>query len=98
MKDQCHDVFYFNASVSSGSQLINSLQENGLAKVIIIENMDKLRKNYLSSLHRLVDNGCIRQVQFRDFKMDNIKVFATVESLDKLTPQLRSRFMAYRIL
>ena len=62
--------------------------------------MDKLRKNYLSSLHVLLDNGRIRQVQTtkkRDSKMKNIKVFATVETLVKLNPQLMSRLLDYQI-
>jgi hypothetical protein len=98
IKDQCHDVFYFDALTTNGSKLINDLYNNRFAKVIIIVNIDKLRKNYLDSLSSYLDDGSIKQKsksKRNNFRMEGIKVFATAKNLEKFSPQLRSRSMEY---
>lgn len=98
IKEQCHDVFYFDASNTHGSKLIEELYNNRLAQVIIIDNIDKLRKNYLDSLHNYLDNGRINQnykEKKKDLQMKNIKIFATAQDMKKFSYALRSRFLDY---
>lgn len=100
IKEQCHDVFYFDASIADGSKLIDELYANRLARVIIVDNIDQLRKNYLDSLAGFLGEGRIAQFQktkSRDFSMQNIKVFATANDLKKFSPRLRTRFLIYKV-
>lgn len=99
LREQCHDVFYFEISASSSLFTLNEkLFNNRLAKLIIIKNLDKMKKNDLNTLSSFFDNGIIifnHLKERTEFKMENIKVFATVEKINKLSPQLISRFQEY---
>ncbi|MDN5845413.1 MAG: hypothetical protein L0H53_03970 [Candidatus Nitrosocosmicus sp.] len=100
IKEQCNDVFYFDASKTHGSKLIGELYSNRLSQVIIIDNIDELRKNYLDSLGGFLGEGRIAQFQktkSKDFMMQNIKVFATAENLKKFSSRLKTRFLIYKI-
>jgi replication-associated recombination protein RarA len=99
IQDSCNDVLFFDAATSSGAGLIELLHANQNAKVLVIDEIDKLKKNDLNCLLGLLNNGSIsKTLKNIDLKFTmNIKVIATSNSNAKLTPAIRSRFQEYAI-
>jgi hypothetical protein len=99
IKEKCNDVFYFDASINSGKNLIDKLYENKTSRVIVIEKIDKLQKNYQNSLRGFLDNGEIivtLKSKRMNFKIENAKVFATANDVKKIDP-VESRMLCYKI-
>lgn len=100
IQEKCNDVFYFDASNTTSAGLINQLYYNRKAKLIIIDEIDKLKRNDLSSLLGLLNDGRIiktlKEVKY-DFKIENIKIFATSNSLRNLSNPAKSRFQVYHL-
>jgi MoxR-like ATPase len=97
---KCNDTLYFDASNMSGAGLIQTLYENRKVKLIIIDEIDKLNKRDLACLLGLLNDGTVVKTLKNDrisFKMENVKVFATSNSVKKLSPPIRSRFQEYHI-
>ncbi len=100
IQEQCNDVFYFDASNTTSAGLIEELYVNRKARLIIIDELDKLKRNDLNSLLGLLNDGRIvktlKKMKY-NFKMENIKVFATSNSLGNLSKPARSRFQEYHL-
>lgn len=100
IKENCRDVIFFDAaSGSSGAGLINLLKNNKTAKVLIIDELDKLKRNDTNVILGLLNNGSVDK-DLKDesihFKM-NCKVFATSNSTKKLSPAFLSRMQVYNL-
>ena len=100
IQEKCNNVFYFDASNTTGAGLIEELYNNRRARLVIIDEIDKLRKNDMNSLLGLLNDGRIvkslKQIRY-DFKFENIKVFATSNSVISLSKPVRSRFQEYHL-
>jgi replication-associated recombination protein RarA len=99
IQEQCNDVCYFDAANTSGAGLIEVLYKNQKSKILIIDEIDKLKKNDLNSLLGLLNNGKIdknlKGITY-NFSM-NCKIFATSNSNTKLSKPVRSRFQEYHL-
>lgn len=97
---KCNNVFYFDAANTTSAGLIEDLYHDRSAKLVIIDEIDKLKRNDLNSLLGLLNDGRIVKVlkntQY-DFTLENVKVFATSNSLSSLSKPLRSRFQEYHL-
>jgi replication-associated recombination protein RarA len=99
IQEQCNDVCYFDAANTSGAGLIEVLYKNQKSKILIIDEIDKLKKNDLNSLLGLLNNGKIdknlKGITY-NFSM-NCKIFATSNSNTKLSKPVRSCFQEYHL-
>lgn len=97
---KCNNVFYFDAANTTSAGLIEELYQNRNARLIIIDEIDKLKRNDLSSLLGLLNDGRIvkvlKNVRY-DFTLENVKVFATSNSLVSFSKPIRSRFQEYHL-
>ncbi len=100
MQEKCNDVLYFDASNMSGAGFIEECYNNQKARLIIIDEADKLKKNDAECLLSICNNGhvvkTLKKVKY-DFWMKNVKIFMTTNNVGKLSKPMRSRFQEYRI-
>ena len=99
IQEQCNDVCYFDAANTSGAGLIEVLYNHQKMKILIIDEIDKLKKNDLNSLLGLLNNGKIDK-SLKNMKYNfsmNCKIFATSNSNTKLSKPMRSRFQEYHL-
>ncbi len=99
IQEKCNDVCYFDASNTTSAGFLEVLYEHQRAKVLIIDEVDKLRKNDLNSLLGPLNNGrvvkTLKEIRYNFFM--NCKVFATSNSNASLTKPMRSRFQEYHL-
>ncbi len=97
IQEKCNDVCYFDASNTTAAGFLEYINLHQKAKVLIIDEVDKLGKSDLNSLLGLLNNGRIvknLKKETYNFSM-NCKIFATSNSNTKLTKPMRSRFQEY---
>jgi replication-associated recombination protein RarA len=99
LQERCNDVCYFDAANTSGAGLIESLYNHQKMKILIIDEIDKLKKNDLNSLLGLLNNGKIdKSLKNMNYNFSmNCKIFATSNSNTKLSKPMRSRFQEYHL-
>jgi len=88
------DVIYFDAANMSGAGLIDTLINHKTAKVLVIDEIDKLNKKDMSCLLGLLANGIVVKTLKGNrisFQM-NCHIIATSNSTAKLTKPILSRF------
>ncbi len=100
IKENCRDVIFFDAAAgSTGAGLINLLKNNRSAKILVIDELDKLKKNDMNVALGLLNDGSVDK-DLKDesihFKM-NCKVFATSNSTKKLSKPFLSRMQVYNL-
>jgi len=95
--DQLKGWKYLDASTLSGRGFIEKLDMNRNAKVICLDEIDKLNRKDQACLYNFLDEH--RRVLYQtkdykvDFRMEKVKVIATCNSMDKLNKPLRSRWL-----
>lgn len=98
IKEGCRDVIYFDAaSGGTGAGLIQVLKMNRSAKILIIDEIDKMKKNDLAVILSLLNDGTVSKTlksEVINFKM-NVRIFATSNSSAKLSKPIKSRFEIY---
>jgi Holliday junction DNA helicase RuvB len=99
IQENCNDVCYFDASNISGPGFLDYLNLHQKSKVLIIDEVDKIKKNDLNSLLGLLNNGkVIKNVRGTTYSFTmNCKIFATSNSNANLTKPTRSRFQEYHL-
>lgn len=100
IKKNCRDVIFYDAAAgSTGAGLISLLKNNRQAKIVIIDEFDKLKKNDMNVVLGLLNDGSVDK-DLKDesihFKM-NCKVVATCNSVKKLSKPLLSRMQVYNM-
>lgn len=99
IRAKCKDVCFFDASTgSSGAGLIKVLENHKSIKVLIIDEIDKLKRNDQNVLLSLLNDGTLEKSlkeQTIKIGLKGLKVFATSNSSTKLSKALKSRFETY---
>jgi Holliday junction DNA helicase RuvB len=97
----CNKVIYYDASSgSTGAGLIRLLRQNLDANLLIIDEFSELNKDDIEVMRGLLNDGTVNKAlktDIIDFKMDNLKVFATTNNPTKLSKPIKSRFQMYHI-
>ncbi len=105
IRDQCNDVIYYDPALEKSQDLVDQIHKNKNSKVVIIDNIDKLRKSDLDTLTHLLKNGTIEKTAKTDkteIKMDSIKIFAALDDQNRPgngepLSKLRALFVEYNI-
>jgi Holliday junction resolvasome RuvABC ATP-dependent DNA helicase subunit len=97
----CNKVIFYDASSgSTGAGLIELLRRNQDANILIIDEVSELNKDYIDVMRGLLNDGTVNKVLksgIINFKMNNLKVFATTNNPTKLSLPIKSRFQMYHI-
>jgi Holliday junction DNA helicase RuvB len=100
MQKKLKQCFYFDGTGLSGRGLFDYLASHKGAKIIFIDEIDKLNKKEQTSLYNLMETGKViyqtARVQY-NFVMLGLKVFATSNSIERLNKPLKSRFAIFRL-
>jgi len=89
---------YIDVANASGRGIIDNLSSNRNTKYILLDEIDKLKKNEQSVLFNLLETGEVNvnlKSEKIKFKMNNPIVFGTSNSKERLTKPLISRFQSY---
>jgi hypothetical protein len=99
-KEQCNNVFYFDASTKNSAKMFDELSHYGCSKVIIIDDIDKLKIPSYNSIAGLLKNGWVAKHirnEHIDIKFDNFTKIATATNIERLDQEIRSLFFPYRL-
>lgn len=99
---QCNGVFFYDAATgSSGAGLIEVLRTNPNIKILVIDELAELKRNDIDVLRGLLNDGrvskTLKSQPLINFRMKNLKVFATTNNPTKLSLPIKSRFQIYLI-
>jgi holliday junction DNA helicase RuvB len=87
---------YVSGSTLSRKGLVKLLYElKKKIKFLLIDEVDKLNITDQKALYDIIENGRVTYHTGElnlDFKLENLKIIATSNSVQKLTPPLQSRF------
>jgi replication-associated recombination protein RarA len=100
MYENLKNCVYIDVANASGRGIIDNLSSNRNTKYILLDEIDKLKKNEQSILFNLLETGEINvnlKSEKIKFKMNNPIVFGTSNSKERLTKPLFSRFQSYFI-
>jgi replication-associated recombination protein RarA len=84
---------YFDGS-NTTNRILDVLEEER-PKVICIDELDKMSRQFQNQLLNFLESGCIKVAQQRksyDFAINGAKVFATCNEINRLSKPLQSRF------
>lgn len=98
INENVKDSLYYDAANSSGVGIIQDLANHRKTKIILIDEIDKINRKEQAVFYNLMENGEVNVTKKDNrikFKMDNPKIFATSNSIERLTKPLRSRFSIY---
>jgi Holliday junction DNA helicase RuvB len=98
MYENLKNCVYIDVANASGRGIIDNLSNNKNTKYILLDEIDKLKKNEQSLLLNLLETGEVNvnlKSEKIKFKMNNPIVFGTSNSKDRLTKPLFSRFQSY---
>jgi DNA polymerase III delta prime subunit len=90
---ECRKGVYFDGS-NTTSRILDVLEEEK-PRVICIDELDKMSRQFQNQLLNFLDSGRIKVDQQRksyDFEIKSAKVFATCNEINRLSKPLQSRF------
>jgi len=100
MQKHLKQCYYFDGTGLSGRGLFDFLASHKGAKIVFIDEIDKLNKKEQTSLYNLMETGKVvyqtAKIQY-NFLMPGLKVFATSNSIERLNKPLKSRFAIFRL-
>ena len=91
--DREKNCVYFDGS-NSTNRMLDVLEEER-PKIMCVDEIGKLPKQFQNKLLNLMENGLVKVDQKNlqlDFKLEGLKVFATSNNVSKLSKPLQSRF------
>ncbi|MFY9565643.1 MAG: AAA family ATPase [Nitrososphaeraceae archaeon] len=94
------DAFFIDATNASGAGIVDKLFAYPRAKIILIDEIEKMTKRDQNMLLNLLETGLlvstkVRKTQEMEFK--GIKLFATSNDIERLSKPLRSRLMEFHL-
>jgi Holliday junction DNA helicase RuvB len=93
------DAYFIDAVGASGAGIIDHLFNNN-TKYLLIDEIDKLKKNDQAALLNVMETGIISETKLkgktRQKKM-KLSIFATSNNVERLSGSLRSRFMVLHL-
>jgi len=98
--ERAKDCVYYDAANSSGPGIIHDLVNHRNARIILIDEIDKINRRDQAVFYNLMETGEVNITKKESrvkFKMDNPKIFATSNSIERLTKPFRSRFGIYTL-
>jgi len=88
-------ALFFDATNCSGPALLDTLNENRDAKILLIDELEKMARNFQNMLLNMMETGHVT-VNLRsrryDFVMKNVKIFATSNDVERISRPMLSRF------
>ena len=93
IEEQEKNSVYFDGS-NSTNRILDILEEER-PKIILVDEIDKMGRNFQNQLLNLLENGRVKIDQQRkqyDFELKGFKVFATCNDISKLSRPLQSQF------
>jgi Holliday junction resolvasome RuvABC ATP-dependent DNA helicase subunit len=100
MKKLNTKCYFFDGTATSGPGLIDYLFAHHDISYILIDEIDKMKESDQTVLLGLMETGMLVSTKVRktaSIKMNKVKVFATSNSLDRLSEPLKSRFSIFRL-
>lgn len=94
---QSHEknVLYFDATNTTGPALLDTLNNNRGAKIILIDELEKMARNFQNMLLNMMETGEINVIQMKrrySFTMKDVKIFATSNDASIVSKPMLSRF------
>jgi MoxR-like ATPase len=90
------DVFFIDATNASGPGIVNKLFSRPNTKIILIDEIEKMRQNDQNMLLNLLETGVLTSTKVKktaEMRFDGIKLFCTSNDIDTLSKPLRSRLV-----
>ncbi|MGC1930221.1 MAG: AAA family ATPase [Candidatus Nitrosopolaris sp.] len=91
--EQEHKTVYFHGS-STTNRILDVLEEQR-PKIICIDELDKMSKQFQNKLLNFIEGGRVKVDRVHtsyDFEIKGVKVFATSNDITRLSKPLQSRF------
>jgi replication-associated recombination protein RarA len=89
------DCLYFDATNSTGPAMLDTLNANRGARIILIDELEKMARNFQNMLLNMMETGHISVIQMKrryDFTMKDVKIFATSNDVERISRPMLSRF------
>ena len=97
--EKVKDCIYYDAANCSGPEIIHDLGNHRNARIILIDEIDKINRKDQAVFYNLMETGEVnitkRETRVK-FKMDNPKIFATSDGLERLTKRKKNGFGGIR--
>lgn len=90
---------YVDCTNTTGAGLVDGLFNNNI-QYLLLDEVEKMAKKDQNVLLNTIETGMLVETKIsktRQKKLNNLKVFATTNNLDALSPPLRSRFMEFHL-
>jgi replication-associated recombination protein RarA len=96
IQQKMRDAFFIDATNASGPGIANKLFSRPNTKIILIDEIEKMRQNDQNMLLNLLETGVLTSTKVKkmaEMRFDGIKLFATSNDIDGLSKPLRSRLV-----
>src|SRR5918992_2447543 len=90
---------YIDCTNTTGAGLVDRLFNNNI-QYLLLDEVEKMAKKDQNVLLNTIETGMLVETKIsktRQKKLNNLKVFATTNNVDTLSPPLRSRFMEFHL-
>src|SRR5206468_4485364 len=94
MLEGLDDTYFIDAVGASGAGMTEYLFSNN-TKYLLIDEIDKMKKNDQATLLNVMETGIISETKLGKTRQKRMKlwIFATSNNVERLSVELRSRFM-----
>jgi MoxR-like ATPase len=85
------DVFFIDATNASGAGIVNKLFSKPNTKIILIDEIEKMKQNDQNMLLNLLETGILTSTKVKktaEMRFVGIKLFATTNDIDALSKPL----------
>jgi Holliday junction DNA helicase RuvB len=96
IQQRMKDVVFIDATNASGAGIVDKLFSNPNTKIILIDEIEKMRQGDQNMLLNLLETGVLTSTKVKKTKerrFDGIKLFATSNDIDALSKPLKSRLI-----
>jgi replication-associated recombination protein RarA len=94
MLEGLDDTYFIDAVGASGPGMVEHLFSNN-TKYLLIDEIDKMKKNDQATLLNVMETGILSETKLGKTRQKKMKlwIFATSNNVERLSVELRSRFM-----